>query len=128
MNYIYIGRNSDINIGNGKTSSAVHAVLSAFAQNPDRTIFSNIELLDVPYEKFKPSNISDVLETDHAIVLLDEIHSIVHKNHRIGEGCRKHSIKGLCYHISEFLRQVRKRAIDTHCTAQTFEDCQLSIS
>ena len=123
MNYIYIGKPSDYNIGNGKTSSAVGNIAAAFATNPDRTIFSNIELMELPYEKFNPNNISDVLETENALVFLDELHAIVHKNHKIHEGCGKHSVKGLCYLLSEFFRQVRKRKIDTHTTCQTFADC-----
>lgn len=123
-NRIYVGLSFDLNIGNGKTSSVVDAVLQMWADNPDRTIFSNIKLFDIDYQLFTPKNIYEVLETKNAIVILDELHAIVHKNHRISEGCGKHTVKGLCYHLSEFFRQVRKRHIDTYTTCQTFEDVQ----
>jgi hypothetical protein len=124
LNRIFVGYPFDLNIGNGKTSSAVGAVLNLWANDPERTIFSNIKLFDIDYQLFTPENIPEVLETKNAIVILDELHAIVHKNHRISESCGKHSIKGLCYHLSEFFRQVRKRRIDTYTTCQTLEDCQ----
>jgi len=63
-----------------------------------------------------------VLETDDALVILDELHAIIHKNHKIGELCKKHELIGLCYRLSEFYRQVRKRNINTRQTCQTFQD------
>jgi hypothetical protein len=95
MNYIYVGRPADYNIGNGKTSSAVGAILSAWSYNPDKTIFSNIELKNVPYKQFTPYNLEEVLETEDALVLLDELHAIVHKKHIVHERCTAHCIQGL---------------------------------
>jgi len=122
MNYIYVGKPADYNIGNGKTSSAVGAILSAWAHSPDKTIFSNIELKNVPYEQFTPHNLDEVLETKNALVLLDELHAIVHKKHMVHERCTAHVVQGLCYRLSEFFRQVRKRGINTYSTCQTFDD------
>lgn len=126
MNIIYVGKGSDDNIGNGKTASAVGETIEEYAIEPDRTIFSNIKLIDIDYVQFSPDNIEEVLETDRALVILDEIHAITHKNHRISESCTKHGEnKGLCYRLSEFFRQVRKRDITTRSTAQNFWDCHI---
>jgi len=122
MNEIYIGRPSDINVGNGKTVSCVASTIDEWLQHEEKTIFSNIKLKGVPYTPFTPENIEEVLETDNALVILDELHAIIHKNHRIGERCNKHSIEGLCYRLSEFYRQVRKRNINTRQTCQTYQD------
>lgn len=122
MNYLYIGRNSDLNVGNGKTVSAVGATINEYLSDPSKTIFSNIKLFDIEYMPFYPENIGEVLETKKALVILDELHAIVHKNHKINERCTHHSIIGLCYRISEFYRQVRKRDINSRATCQTFSD------
>ncbi len=122
LNYLYVGYPGDINIGCGKTVSAVGDMLKAWSDNPDRTIFSNIKLSDVPYVQFYPDDIQDVLESPNALVLLDELHTIIHKNDRVSPKCQKHSIPGLCYKISEFLRQVRKNNIDTFTTCQVESD------
>lgn len=123
LNRLYIGRGGTLNIGNGKTSSAVLDMLTAWAEEPDRPIYSNIKLIGVPYKTITPENLDEVLDTYDALVLLDELHAIVHKNHHITESCTKHVIKGLCYQLSEFYRQVRKRRIDTYSTCQTGADC-----
>jgi hypothetical protein len=124
MNFIYMGRNSDLNIGNGKTVSCVGKILKEWSMNPDRQIYSNIELSnEVNWTELTPENLNDVLEIEDAMILLDELHAIVHKNHRIGEGCKKHGEHiGLCYKLAQFFRQVRKRHIDTYSTVQTFLD------
>lgn len=122
VNEIYIGRPSDINVGNGKTVSAVAATIDDWLEHEEKTIFSNIKLKGVPYKPFNPDSIEEVLETDDALVILDELHAIIHKNHKIGEGCGKHSIRGLCYRLSEFYRQVRKRNINSRASCQTFQD------
>lgn len=126
LNRVYVGYPSDINIGNGKTSSAVGDALTAASEDPERRIFSNIKLKNISWrnwEKFTPDNIYEVLETQDAIVLFDEMHSIVHKGcGKVSSSCKQHAYPGLCYHISEFLRQVRKRDIDTYSTSQTIDD------
>lgn len=126
LNRIYVGYPLDINIGNGKTSSAVGAIIDLWAESllneKEKTIFSNIKLIDIEYQEITPKNLMNVLDTKDAIVLFDELHAIVHKNHKIHEGCTKHSVKGLCYYLSEFFRQVRKRDIDTYTTCQTLSD------
>ncbi len=127
LNHAYVGYPTDINIGNGKTSSAVGAALTLWSELPERTIFSNIKLMGVPYEEFRPDNIYEVLETRDAIVIFDEIHAIVHKNDHVSPGCTNHGFKGLCYHLQEFFRQVRKRDIDTFTTSQTFDDIYFQV-
>ncbi len=122
LNHVYIGYPSDINIGNGKTSSAVGDALTLWSEEPTRRIFSNIKIKGVPFEPFAPENIHLVLEVQDAIVIFDEMHAIVHKNDRVSPTCMNHGYKGLCYHLAEFFRQVRKRDIDTFSTCQTFED------
>lgn len=122
MNYVYFGLPADYNIGNGKTVSAIAKIVDSWVLDESRTIFSNIKLHHIPYEQLTPANLNEVLEVENAIVLLDEIHAIIHKKHQVHEACKKHSVKGLCYRLSEFMRQVRKRKIDTHSTAQSFDD------
>ena len=126
MNYIYFGLAQDINIGNGKTVSAVKQIMTEHLLE-GKVIFSNIKLNEVPYTEFTPDNVYEVLETENAIVLFDEIHAILYKNHRIHEGCGKHSIKGLCYLLVEFFRQVRKKDIDTISTSQLFSDSHFQL-
>lgn len=126
MNYLYCGLGSDLNIGNCKSISIVAAVVMNYLQSQqegiEKKIYSNIRLHGIPHRQLTPKNISEVLEVENALVILDEIHAIVHKNHKIHEGCTKHSVPGLCYRLSEFFRQTRKRAIDTYSSAQTYED------
>lgn len=122
MNTIYMGKPSDLNVGNGKSVSVIGAVIDKWLEDESKTIYSNIKINEVPFIPFCPDNIKDVLETDSALVVLDELHAIIHKNHKISEGCTKHGVKGLCYRLSEFFRQVRKRGIDTYSTCQTFQD------
>jgi hypothetical protein len=123
MNIMYMGKQADMNIGNGKTVSAVGDTITDWLADDSKTIYSNIALKDVPYSPFTPDNTSEVLDTTGALVILDELHAIVHKNHKIGERCNKHGDSvGLCYRLSEFFRQVRKRGIVTRSTCQTFQD------
>jgi hypothetical protein len=122
MNYLYIGKPSDDNVGNGKTVSLVGAVIDLWLEDEDKTIFSNIKLKDIPYTRFTPDNIEEVLGTSDALVILDEIHAIVHKNHKISEHCPKHSIDGLCYRLGQFFRQIRKKGSDSFSSSQTFAD------
>jgi len=122
MNYIFFGRSCDLNIGNGKTVSAIrllmheHLILG-------KTVFSNIKLNGIEYTPFTPDNIGEILETENAFVLFDEIHAIIPKNDRILPGCKKHIKLGLCYDMVQMFRQVRKNDITTASTAQTFGDC-----
>jgi hypothetical protein len=132
LNRIYCGRPMDLNIGNGKTASAVGAIVDLWAYTlkenlPEKQIFSNITLNEdeIDYQMFTPKDLYEVLDTKNAIVLLDELHAIVHINHKIHEGCTKHSVRGLCYHLSEFFRQVRKRDIDTYTTCQRLYDAPM---
>ena len=122
MNYLYIGKPSDDNVGNGKTVSIIGEVINQWLEDETKTIFSNICLKGIPYTKFTPDNIEEVLNTDHALVILDEIHAIVHKNHKITEHCQKHSIDGLCYRLGQFFRQIRKKGSDSFSSSQTFAD------
>jgi len=122
MNLIYMGRMADLNVGNGKSVSVVGEVVTRWLEDDQKTIYSNIKLKGIPFTPFSPDEIEAVLSTDNALVILDELHAIVHKNHKIGESCKKHSVTGLCYRLSEFFRQVRKRGIDTFSTCQTFAD------
>ena len=123
MNYIYMGKNSDLNVGNGKTVSTVGAVIQEWLNDNNKRIFSNIKLFDIDYTEFTPENIGEVLETDNALVILDELHAIVHKNHKISETCKKHGeYTGLWYKLAQFFRQIRKRGNDSYSTCQTFSD------
>ena len=122
LNSIFMGKPTDLNIGNGKTVSAVGTIINEWLKDENKNIFSNIKLKGVPYTPFSPQDISSVLDTQDALVLFDELHAVVHKNHKISETCKKHSVIGLCYRIAQFLRQVRKRGIDTYSTCQTFQD------
>jgi len=122
MNYLYIGLPSDDNIGNGKTISMVGEVIERWLADENRTIYSNIKLCGIPYTRFTPDNIEEVLETDYALIILDEIHAMVHNNHKILEHCTKHSVEGLCYRLAEFFRQIRKRKSDSFSSSQTFAD------
>ncbi|MDD5407068.1 MAG: hypothetical protein PHE73_09045 [Sulfurovaceae bacterium] len=125
MNYIYLGRSSDLNVGNGKTASAVGEVINQWVEHPEKQIYSNIKLKDVDYKQFSPENIDEVLETDNCLILLDELHAIVHKNHSIQERCKFHGEHtGLCYRLAQFFRQIRKRNNDSYSTCQTFGDAQ----
>lgn len=131
MNYIYVGLPADLNIGNGKTSTIVGETiedwLAAREQGKETIIYSNIKLKNLPegaWKEFRPDNIEEVLEAQDALVILDELHAIVHKKHTVSESCTKHVVKGLCYRLSEFFRQVRKRDITTRSSCQTFNDAQ----
>lgn len=128
MNLIYLGKPRSLNIGNGKTVSAIGNAIDTYIEDDRRTIFSNIELREVDYTPFSPDTIQDVLKTSNAIVILDELHAIVHKNHKIGERCAKHGDNiGLCYKLTEFFRQTRKRNILTISTCQTYMDAQKQL-
>lgn len=126
MNKIYIGRSCDLNIGNGKTVSAVREVLREHLIN-SKTIYSNIKIKGVDYIQLYPETLSEALDTQGAVILLDEIYSILHKNHRISTTCSQHEKEGLCFDLIEFYRQVRKRGITTISTAQTFADCHFQM-
>ena len=56
------------------------------------------------------------------VVLLDEIHSIVHRNHSVQEECDKHGKDniGLCYRLAEFCSQIRKIDGTLIFTSQTY--------
>jgi len=76
LNEIFIGRPSDINVGNGKTVSCVASTIDEWLQHEEKTIFSNIQLKGVPYTPFTPESIDEVLETDDALIILDELHAM----------------------------------------------------
>lgn len=122
MNHMFMGRSCDLNIGNGKTVSAVRLLLDEHLNN-NKQIFSNIKICGVDYTPMTPDSIMDILKIDNAVVLFDEIHALFDINHKVSPGCKKHTKTGLCYDISEFFRQVRKRNITTISTVQTFSDC-----
>jgi len=127
MNIAYVGMPSDMNIGNGKTVSAVQKLIESFLFD-GKIIFSNIKLIGFEYTEFVPENIHEVLETKNAVVLFDEVAAIIHKNHRIGAHCEQHEGNiGLCYNLTQFFRQVRKNHITTCSTAQTFSDIQFQL-
>lgn len=125
-NICFFGKSCDYNTGNGKTLSAVAYIVDALNRNPERRVFSNIRL-NFPYTKISPNNFMKVLDIYDSIVLLDEIHTVIHKNHRINEFCKYHTKKGLCYDIIEFARQTRKRNIDFLVTCQDFFDIQYQL-
>ena len=122
MNYLYFGRSADLNIGNGKTISAVAKLLYEHVVN-EKQIFSNIKINGFQYTPLTPDNIMDVLDVQDAVVLLDELHAILDINHKISPGCKKHTKIGCCFDISELYRQVRKRNITTLATVQSYSDC-----
>jgi len=122
MNTLYCGEPCDLNIGNGKTVSGVGALIDTYILQ-EKIIFSNIKLIGVPYVELTPHNIHEVLETENAVVLFDEIHAILDIHHKVSPSCKHHMTQGLCYDISEMFRQVRKKKILTVSTAQTFGDC-----
>lgn len=122
MNIIYMGKPTDLNVGNGKSVSVIGEVVNKWLEDETKTIYSNIKLKKIPYIPFEPENIRDVLNASNSLIILDELHSIVHKNHKISEGCNKHSVKGLCYRLSEFFRYIRKKGNDSFSTCQTFQD------
>jgi hypothetical protein len=122
MNYLYFGRSADLNIGNGKTVSAIGRLINEHLLN-DKAIYSNIKLIGVPYTELTPYNINEVIETDNAIVLFDELHAIIDIHHKVSPRCKHHAIEGACYEISELFRQVRKKNITTLSTVQSYSDC-----
>jgi hypothetical protein len=127
LNHVFVGIEGDLNIRNGKTSSAITEALTLWAQEPDRPIFSNIELIGVPYTKFSPENLKEFFSDNNehfrnAIVILDELSAIVHKNDKISPTCKKHPVIGLCYLLTQFFRQVGKLGIDTFVTGQVIND------
>lgn len=122
MNYLFFGRSADLNIGNGKTVSAVGRLINEYLLE-EKTIFSNIKLIGVPYTELSPYNIDEVIETENAVVLFDELHAIIDIHHKVNPRCKHHVIMGACYGISELFRQVRKKDITTLSTVQSYSDC-----
>lgn len=123
MNYLYFGRSCDLNIGNGKTVSAVGKLFSEIAFAEKENIWSNIKLNKIEYNELTPDSIKEIFECDNAVVLLDELHAIIDINHKVSPTCKKHSMVGTCFELSELFRQVRKRNITTLSTVQSFSDC-----
>ena len=123
MNYLYFGRSCDLNIGNGKTVSAVGKLFSEIVFADKENIWSNIKLNGVEYNELTPSSIDEIFECDNAVVLFDELHAIIDINHKVSSTCKRHSKVGTCFDISELFRQVRKRNITTLSTVQSFSDC-----
>lgn len=111
-----------MNIGNGKTVSAIAKLEYEYAIG-GKTVFSNIKLIGIEYTELTPYNLLDVIETDNAVVLFDELHAILDIHHRISPGCKHHIKTGTCFDISELFRQVRKKNITTLSTVQSFSDC-----
>jgi len=122
MNYLFFGRSADLNIGNGKTISAVQRLVNEHVLH-DKEIWSNIKINGFKYTPLRPDNIMEVLEVEHAVVLFDELHAILDLNHKVSPTCKKHTHIGCCYEISELFRQVRKRDITTLSTVQSYSDC-----
>ena len=122
MNYLYFGKSADLNIGNGKTVSAVGRLVNEYILD-EKTIYSNIKLIGLPYVELTPYNINEVIETDNAVVLLDELHAIIDIHHKVSPRCKHHIIEGTCFDISELYRQVRKKNITTLSTVQSYSDC-----
>lgn len=123
MNYIYCGLPADDNVGNGKSVSMVGEVVSRWVDDPKKVIYSNIKLKEVDYTEFTPENVDEAIEAKHALIILDELHAIVHKNHKISETCKKHGEHiGLCYRLAQCFRQIRKNDNDSYSTCQTFMD------
>jgi hypothetical protein len=122
MNYLYFGNSCDLNIGNGKTVSAVHKLMYEVSML-GKTAFSNIKLIGIDYTELTPYNIYEVIETDNAVVLFDELHAIIDINHKVTPRCKHHIKAGTCFDISELFRQVRKKNITTLSTVQSFSDC-----
>lgn len=123
MNYLFFGRSCDLNIGNGKTVSAIRLLFKEHLLD-EKEVFSNIKLNGIPYTELTPDNLVEVLEVENAFVLFDELHAIIDINHKIIPSCKKHGEHtGLCYRISEMFRQVRKGMNTTASTVQTFSDC-----
>lgn len=128
LNHVYVGYPQDLNIRNGKTSSAVTECLSLWAEEPDRPIFSNIKLKGVPYTKFTPENLKKFFNEDSqelfrdGLVIFDELSAIVHKGDKVSPSCKNHPVPGLCYLLTQFFRQVGKLGIDTFITGQVLED------
>jgi len=122
LNYLFCGRSADLNIGNGKTVSAVIKLLYEHIVN-EREIWSNIKIKGFPYTLLTPENISEVLNVERAVVFLDELHAILDINHKITPSCKKHTKIGCCFDISELYRQIRKRDSITLATVQSYSDC-----
>lgn len=122
MNYLFFGRSCDLNIGNGKTVSAVGKLFSEVILGKEN-IFSNIKLNGISYNELKPDSIDEIFECDNAVVLFDELHAIIDIHHKVSPTCQKHVRPGVCFDISELFRQVRKRNITTLSTVQSFSDC-----
>ncbi len=120
MNYLFCGRPTK-NKGNGKTLSAVRFLLKEHIEE-GKEIYSNIKLNNVEYTQLKPNNLFKVFSEKNVVVLLDEIHSIVHRNHSIHELCERHGKEniGLCYRLSEFCSQIRKIDGTLILTSQTY--------
>ena len=122
MNFLFFGRSSDLNIGNGKTVSAVGKLMASHLLE-STTVYSNIKLIGIPYIELTPYTIDEVLETQHAVVLLDELHAIIDIHHKVSPACKHHIKQGTCYDLSELFRQVRKKDITTLSTVQSYSDC-----
>ena len=122
MNYLFCGLSADLNIGNGKTVSAVQMLMKEHLLK-QKIIFSNIKLFGVDYIELTPYNIAEVLETEHAVVLFDELHAIIDIHHKVSPRCKHHLKLGTCFDISELFRQVRKKDITTLSTVQSYSDC-----
>lgn len=120
MNYLFCGRPTK-NKGNGKTLSAVRFLLKEHL-NEDKKVFSNIKLKNIDYIQLNPRNLFNIFSEKNVVVLLDEIHSVVHRNHKVKEDCDKHGMDniGLCYKLSEFCSMIRKIDGTLILTSQTY--------
>jgi len=128
MNHMYCGLEGEpLNIGNGKTSSAVYDILCDIASHPEKKLYSNIVFAGIEYTKLTPQNLTTILEMENVIVLLDEVGAIMHNSHKISPACKKHEHEGLCYDIVQFSRQLRKRKIEAYYTAQSLYDTQAQL-
>lgn len=120
MNYLFCGLPTK-NKGNGKTLSAIRFLLREHLDE-GKEIYSNIRLNGVDYTPLKPDNLFTIFSKRNVVVLLDEIHSIVHRNHSVREDCERHGEDniGLCYRLSEFCSMIRKIDGTLILTSQTY--------
>ena len=69
MNYLFFGKAADLNIGNGKSVSAIKKVYEEYLLH-QKTVFSNIKLIGIPYTELTPYNVLEVIETNDAVVYI----------------------------------------------------------
>lgn len=126
MNYLFCGLPSDINVGNGKSLSAIE-LLCKEHYGDGKQIFSNIKLYGLKYTSLTPDNLNEVLECENVVVLFDEVYTVLHNSHKPSPSCKKHAQIGLCFDLLRFFRQIRKIDGTTVSTSQLFGDSQYQL-